>query len=104
MYVHIENWCNRPLQSGCYPYGYVNGIYLRHNRGGKLKNVAILVAILAVNKDDYREALDAAKSIKEDKAGWISFFHSSIVLSGWRENQSWRHVPLYVGSHKRSVF
>lgn len=40
-----------------------------------LKNVAILVAIVAVNKDDYRKALDAAKSIKEDKAGWISFFH-----------------------------
>ena len=58
-----------------YSFLYVNGFCLRHTREGKLKNVAILVAIVAVNKDDYRKALDAAKSIKEDKAGWISFFH-----------------------------
>ena len=28
-YVHIEDWSNRPLQSGKYPYVYVDGIYLR---------------------------------------------------------------------------
>ena len=27
-YVHIEDWRNRPLQSGQYPYVYVDGIYL----------------------------------------------------------------------------
>ena len=26
-YVHIENWRNRPLQGGRYPYVYVDGIY-----------------------------------------------------------------------------
>ena len=30
-YVHIEDWRNRPLQSGKYPYVYVDGIYLRRN-------------------------------------------------------------------------
>ena len=30
-YVHIEDWCNRPLQGGRYPYVYVDGIYLRRN-------------------------------------------------------------------------
>ena len=31
-YVHIEDWRNRPLQSGRYPYVYVDGLYLRRNR------------------------------------------------------------------------
>ena len=26
-YVHIEDWRNRPLQGGRYPYVYVDGIY-----------------------------------------------------------------------------
>ena len=51
-YVHIEDWRNRPLQSGRYPYVYVDGIYLRRNWGGEFENVAILVAI-AVNEDGY---------------------------------------------------
>lgn len=57
-YVHIEDWRNRPLQGGCYPYVYVDGIYLRRNRGGEFENVAVLVAI-AVNEDGYREVLGA---------------------------------------------
>lgn len=48
-YVHIEDWRNRPLQGGRYPYVYVDGIYLRRNWGGKFENVAILVEI-AVNE------------------------------------------------------
>ena len=44
-YVHIEDWRNRPLQSGRYPYVYVDGIYLCRNWGGEFENVAILVAI-----------------------------------------------------------
>ena len=34
-YVHIEDWRNRPLQGGKYPYVYVDGIYLRRNWGGE---------------------------------------------------------------------
>lgn len=49
-YVHIEEWRNRPLQGGKYPYVYVDGIYLRRNWGGEFENVSILVAI-AVNED-----------------------------------------------------
>ena len=47
-YVHIEDWRNRPLQGGRYPYIYVDGIYLRRNWGGEYENVSVLVAI-AVN-------------------------------------------------------
>ena len=64
-YVHIEDWRNRPLQGGRYPYVYVDGIYLRRNWGGEYENVAILVAI-AVNEDGYREVLGAAEGMKED--------------------------------------
>ena len=66
-YVHIEDWRNRPLQGGRYPYVYVDGIYLRRNWGGEFENVAILVAI-AVNEDGYREVLGAAEGMKEDTA------------------------------------
>ena len=66
-YVHIEDWRNRPLQDGRYPYVYVDGIYLRRNWGGEYENVAILVAI-AVNEDGFREVLGAAEGMKEDKA------------------------------------
>ena len=63
-YVHIEDWRNRPLQGGHYPYVYVDGIYLRRNWGGEFENVAILVAI-AVNEDGYWEVLGAAEGMKE---------------------------------------
>ena len=72
-YVHIEDWRNRPLQGGKYPYVYVDGIYLRRNWGGEYENVAILVAI-AVNEDGYREVLGAAEGMKEDKSSWVNFF------------------------------
>ena len=72
-YVHIEDWRNRPLQGGRYPYVYVDGIYLRRNWGGEFENVAILVAI-AVNEDGYREVLGAAEGMKEDKDSWVGFF------------------------------
>ena len=63
-YVHIEDWRNRPLQGGRYPYVYVDGIYLRRNWGAEFENVSILVAI-AVNEDGYREILGAAEGMKE---------------------------------------
>ncbi len=55
-YVHIEDWQNRPLHGGRYPYVYVDGIYLRRNWGGEYENVAVLVAI-AVNEDGIEETL-----------------------------------------------
>ena len=88
-YVHIEDWRNRPLQGGRYPYVYVDGIYLRRNWGGEFENVAILVAI-AVNEDGYREVLGAAEGMKEDKASWVSFFQ-------WLRSRGLDGVKLVVG-------
>ena len=48
-YVHIEDWRNRPLQGGRYPYVYVDGICLRPNWGVEFENVVILVATADVS-------------------------------------------------------
>ena len=88
-YVHIEDWRNRPLQGGKYPYVYVDGIYLRRNWGGDYENVAILVAI-AVNEDGYREVLGAAEGMKEDKDSWVSFFQ-------WLRGRGLDGVKLIIG-------
>jgi len=88
-YIHIEDWRNRPLQGGKYPYVYVDGIYLRRNWGGEYENVAILVAI-AVNEDGYREVIGAAEGMKEDKISWESFFQ-------WLKGRGLNGVQLIVG-------
>ena len=88
-YVHIEDWRNRPLQGGQYPYVYVDGIYLRRNWGGEYENVAILVAI-AVNEDGYREVIGAAEGMKEDKASWVGFFQ-------WLKSRGLDGVKLIIG-------
>ena len=88
-YVHIEDWRNRPLQGGKYPYVYVDGIYLRRNWGGEYENVSILVAI-AVNEDGYREVLGAAEGMKEDKSSWVNFFQ-------WLKGRGLDGVKLIVG-------
>ena len=88
-YVHIEDWRNRPLQGGHYPYVYVDGIYLRRNWGGEYENVAVLVAI-AVNEAGFREVLGAAEGMKEDKTSWVSFFQ-------WLRGRGLDGVKLIVG-------
>ena len=89
IYAHIEDWRNRPLQGGRYPYVYVDGIYLRRNWGGEYENVAVLVAI-AVNEDGFREVLGAAEGMKEAKASWVSFFQ-------WLRGRGLDGVKLIVG-------
>ena len=71
VYVHIENWRNRPL-TGEYPYVYLDGIFLKRSWGGEYENVSILVA-LAVNNDGYREVLGAIEGGREDKESWLNF-------------------------------
>ena len=88
-YEHIEQWRNRPLEGGKYPYVYVDGIYLKRNWGGEYENVAILVAI-AVNEDGYREVLGAAEGMKEDKESWKEFFQ-------WLRNRGLKGIKLIVG-------
>ena len=71
VYVHIEQWRQRPLQVS-YPYVYLDGIYLKRNWGGSYENVAIPVA-MAVNKDGEREVIGACQGMKEDSASRLDF-------------------------------
>ena len=84
-YVHIEDWRNRPLQGGRYPYVYVDGIYLRRNWGGEYENVSVLVAI-AVNEDGFREVLGAAEEsgsfLEQDSTAVPKFAYRSFCPYG----------------------
>ena len=88
-YIHIEGWRNRSLESGCYPYIYVDGTHLKGNWGGEYENAIILVAI-AVNKDGLREILGAAEGMQEEKASWVNFFQ-------WLRGRALDSVNLIVG-------
>jgi len=88
-YVHIEEWRNRKLQGGKYPYVYVDGLYLRRNWGGEYENVSVLIA-MAVNEDGYREVLGAAEGMKEDKASWTNFFQ-------WLKGRGLEGAQLIIG-------
>ena len=74
VYGQIEDWRNRPPVAE-YPYVYMDGIYLKKNRGGVIESIAILVAI-GVNSDGNREVVGAAEGGREDKESRIRFLRS----------------------------
>ncbi len=71
IYARIEKWRNRPI-SGDHPYVYLDGIVLKRNWAGEVRNVSVLVAI-GVSTTGHREILGVAEGAKEDKAGWSGF-------------------------------
>ena len=71
IYGTIETWRNRPIEVE-HPYVYLDGIVLKRNWAGEVRNVSLLVAI-GVNSDGYREILGICEGAKEDKAGWSAF-------------------------------
>lgn len=85
---HIETWPSRPL-SGSYPYVYVDGIYLKRSWSGEIQNVSILV-VIGVSNDGYREIIDVAQGMQEDKESWRSFFV-------WLKERRPKRVHLIIG-------
>ncbi len=71
IYSHIEEWRNRTLENE-YPYVYLDGICLKMNWGGEVKNVSILVCI-GVDKDGYRDILGVSEGGREDHDSWLKF-------------------------------
>lgn len=71
IYVHIEEWRNRPIEKE-YPYVYLDGTILKKSWGGEVQNISILVAV-GVSAEGFREIIGVAEGAKEDKAGWSSF-------------------------------
>jgi len=71
VYGTIDQWRLRPL-TGQYPYVFLDGLWLKRNWGGEVRNVAVLVA-LGVNQEGFREVLAVAEGTKEDAASWTAF-------------------------------
>jgi transposase-like protein len=71
VYGRIEKWLKEPIR-GEYPYVFVDGIWLKRNWAGEVKNVSVLVAI-GVDEYGYRQVLGVKEGAKEDKESWMSF-------------------------------
>jgi putative transposase len=71
IYAQIEAWRNRPIE-GNHPYVFLDGLWLKRNWGGEVRNVSLLVAI-GVNDEGFREVLAVAEGSKKDKASWTAF-------------------------------
>lgn len=66
----VDAW-RRPLASE-YPYVYVDGTYVKRNRGGAYESVAMLVAI-GVNSDGCREVIGVEEGYRESEDSWREF-------------------------------
>jgi putative transposase len=71
VYVRIEAWRNRPIESK-YPYVYLDGTALKRSWGGEVRNVSVLVAV-GVAEDGYCDILGICEGAKEDKDSWSGF-------------------------------
>ena len=102
VYGHIEEWRQRKLRYE-YPYVYLDGIYLKRNRGGEYENVAILVA-MAVNEESIYPFIfmDAIHyKVKEDhryvtKAAYVVL---GITMDGRKDI-----LGIWIGEHESSKF
>jgi transposase-like protein len=71
VYSRIAKWLKGPIK-GDYPYVFLDGIWLKRNWGGEVKNVSVLVAV-GVDGYGYRQVLGVKEGAKEDKESWMSF-------------------------------
>jgi transposase-like protein len=74
---------NRPLDAGPYPYVWLDALTQRCREGGRIVNVATVVAT-AVNGEGKREVLGVDVVTSEDGAGWTAFLRGLVArgLSG----------------------
>jgi transposase-like protein len=81
--VIVEAFRNRPLDAGPYTYVWVDALTQRVREGGRIVNVACVVAT-GVNVEGHREILGVDVFTTEDGAGWTAFLRSLIArgLSG----------------------
>lgn len=79
----VEEFRNRPLDTGPYTYLWLDALTQRVREGGRIVNIACVTAI-AVNKDGHREVLGMDTFTSEDGAGWTSFLRGLVArgLSG----------------------
>ncbi len=81
----VEAFRNRPLDGGPYTYLWVDAITQKVREGGRITNVAVVVAT-GVNTSGAREILGLDLHTSEDGAGWTAFLRGLVArgLSGVR--------------------
>ena len=79
----VEAFRNRPLESGPYPFVWLDAMVVKSREEGRIVNVAVVQAI-GVNAEGFREILGVDVITTEDGAGWLAFLRSLVSrgLSG----------------------
>lgn len=93
----VEAFRSRPLDAGPYPYLWLDALTQKVREGGRVVNVAVVVAT-AVNGEGKREVLGVDAGAAEDGAFWLSFLRSLVArgLSGVQLVTSDAHLGLKV--------
>lgn len=81
----VKEFRERPLDGGAYPYIWVDALMHKSREGGRVVNVATVVAV-GVNAVGHREVLGIDVFTSEDGAAWLTFLRSLVArgLSGVR--------------------
>jgi putative transposase len=74
----VAAWRNRPLDTGPYPFLWIDALSMKVREGGRICNTAVLVAT-ACNADGHREILGLDIGAAEDGAGWTSFLRGLVA-------------------------
>ncbi len=79
----VDEFRSRPLDQGPYPYLWLDALTERCREGGRIVNVATVVAT-GVNADGHREVLGVDVFTAEDGAAWLGFLRGLVArgLSG----------------------
>jgi putative transposase len=79
----VESFLGRPLDSGPYPYLWLDALTQKVREGGRIVNVSVVVAT-ATNREGKREVLGIDVGTSEDGAFWLAFLRSLVArgLSG----------------------
>jgi transposase-like protein len=79
----VEAFRHRPLDTGPYPFVWLDAMEIKSREAGRVVNVTAVIAI-AVNADGHREILGIDVVTTEDGAGWLAFLRSLVSrgLSG----------------------
>jgi transposase-like protein len=73
----VEDFRSRPLE-GSFPYLWLDALTLRCREGGRIVQVALVVAI-GITHDGRREILGAEVITGEDHAGWLAFLRALVA-------------------------
>jgi putative transposase len=81
----VAAWRSRPLDTGPYPFVWVDALAMKVREGGRICNTAVLVAT-ACNADGHRELVGLDIGAAEEGAVWTAFLRGLLArgLSGVR--------------------